>query len=120
MGSALMEALCLGGRVVWEPEDRPTLRVPPEFSPTIRKNAEEVREILRRAVVFKEQAGVPGPVPFLYLPQAKETGPGCCFSCGESVPKDRIRCDLCQAAAWIALDMIPSDARDIDGSDTLG
>jgi hypothetical protein len=70
----------------------------------IRQEADEVREVLRRAVVFRRQldasAGRPF-VPLLVLPEAPSFRFGACISCG--VQTERWRCPFCLAAVYLAL-----------------
>jgi len=107
-GSALVtEALRRGARVVFDP---PRFRGPAEAIALAQEAPEAAREILRRAVLFRAQLRTPGPVPILILPGAPDR-PGGCLSCGIPVA-DRLRCCLCQIAAWLALDLIPPDGGD--------
>jgi hypothetical protein len=102
--TALAEALERGGRVEWTPAERPRVLVPRSLRPKIEADRETVREVLRRAVIFRRQAGEPGPVPFLHLPECPESGPGC-LSCGAALPPGRwCRCEVCEVAVRIALE----------------
>ncbi len=65
----LSRALAAGGAVIWEPPDKPRLRVAPTFAESLRREADGVREVLRRAAVFKAQldAEAGGPVVPYFL-----------------------------------------------------
>ena len=102
----LAHALAEGGRVVWEPADKPRLRVAARWAEGLYREADEVREVLRRAVVFRCQietfAG--GPIiPYLALPDAPTPRLGACISCG--YPARGWRCLPCLAALYLALDL---------------
>jgi hypothetical protein len=102
----LAHALAEGGRVVWEPADKPRLRVAERWAEGLHREADEVREVLRRAAMFRHQLGTSagGPIiPYLALPDAPAPRLGACISCGGSAP--RWRCLLCLAAVYIALDL---------------
>ena len=110
--TALGEALARGGRVVWDPPERPRLLVPRELRPTVEADREAVRAIMERAAVFREQAQrfirEGRGFPFLALPEAKGRDGGC-LSAGASVDEARhFRCPLCMVAVRIALDMLPT------------
>ena len=68
----LSRALVAGGVVVWEPEDRPRLRVLPIHADALRRDAHEVCDVLRRAVAFRAQiAAWDRPaIPLLVMPDA--------------------------------------------------
>ncbi len=108
MGEArgLLRALAKGAEVIWEPADKPRLRVPQGMGVSLQREMGDVREVLRRAISFKAQLSENGPVPFLVLPESDLSGDGCIF-CGIQIPENKIRCPLCQAAAWIALELTP-------------
>lgn len=122
--TALARALADGGAVVWEPVDRPRLRVAPGYAETLRREAGDVREVLRRAVAFRRQLGVAagGPiVPFLVLPEAPAPRPGACISCGVSLPAGQSwRCRPCLAAVYIALGLtgLLSEVIDVNAGGT--
>jgi hypothetical protein len=102
---ALSRALAEGGAVIWEPRDRPRLRVGAQWAAPLRRDTGPVREILRRAVTFRAQIedSLGGPVvPYLVLPGAPECRAGRCLSCG-SPASSGWRCSLCLAAIYIAL-----------------
>jgi hypothetical protein len=102
----LARALADGGSVVWDtPPDKPRLRAWPRWHRDIERDREEVCEVLRRAVCFRQQLAAPGPVPFLRLPGAPDVRDGC-LSCGVLL-QGGFRCPLCALAAWIALDLRP-------------
>jgi len=101
---ALSEALARGGRVAWD-RVPPRLLVPPALRPKVEADRATVREVLRRAAVFRAQAQAPGPVPFLYLPEAGGQDGGC-LSCADALEDGRrFRCRLCELAVRIALDL---------------
>ena len=109
--TALAEALDRGGRVVWDPPERPRLLVPRELRPHVEADRETVRAIMERAAVFRaiaERFIREGRCfPFLALPEAKAHERGC-LSCGAPIDEARhFRCPLCVVAARIALDMPP-------------
>ncbi|MBI4391131.1 MAG: hypothetical protein HY575_04550 [candidate division NC10 bacterium] len=103
---ALKEALALGGRVVWNPPERPRLLVPAGHRDRLLADRETIREVLRRAVIFRAQARTTGPLPILALPDAPLDGPGC-MSCGSWAEPDHFRCAVCALAVALALDVEP-------------
>jgi len=101
----LTEALARGGKVVWDPPDRPRLLAPPRLHQAIKADRGTVKEILRRAATFREQARTPGPWPYLTLPGVEGDG---CISCGVPLsPGQRYRCPVCELAVKLALEEIP-------------
>jgi hypothetical protein len=110
----LSEALNQGGMVVWEPPDRPRLRVARRWVEAIQRDEVEIREVLRRAVLFRKQleAAASGVVtPYFLLPECGEVRSGQCISCGEELPepknavrRPRVRCLPCIAALYLAFD----------------
>jgi hypothetical protein len=100
----LTEMFALGGRAILDP-DKPRLLVPPGMGDRIRAERETVREILRRAIVFRAEAERfvrdGGVLPLLTLPGAP-AGP--CISCGGDLAGGRYRCPVCAMAVNIALD----------------
>ena len=106
---ALTRALAEGGRVLWEPADRPRLRVTPVWAEALRRAAPEVRDVLRRTVAFREQieSARGGPIiPYLLLPDAPAPREGACISCGTAIAGG-LRCEACLAAVYVALDEVP-------------
>lgn len=103
--AVLTEALARGGKVVWEPPDRPRLLAPPSLHKAIKADGATVREILRRAAIFREQAGTPGLCPILALPDCPH-GDGC-LSCGATIAPGHFRCELCALAVKLALGATP-------------
>lgn len=104
--AALMEALARGGKVEWDGEGRPRLFVPQGMAPKLASERPFIREVLRRAAIFRAQLAAPGPIPFVHLPEARgrEVREGECLSCAGPLPEgSRWRCPLCLAAAQIAL-----------------
>ena len=107
----LSRALMDGGQVIWEPADRPKLRVVSAYAEALRRDAEEVREVLRRAVAFRRQlkawaAAGRALVPVLTLPEAPPPRLGACISCGASIPNGWC-CAPCLAAVYVALGAVP-------------
>ncbi len=101
--TALGEALTQGGRVEWDATERPRLLVPRSLRPKVEADRETVREVLRRAAIFRGQVGQARPIPFLHLPEHPGGGPGC-LSCGASLSPARwCRCELCEVAVRLAL-----------------
>ena len=82
---ALSEALARGGRVVWD-APKPRLLVPPSLRPKVEADREAVREILRRAALFRDQAAAfirdGRPLPTLAFPEYDGRTRGGCISCG--------------------------------------
>lgn len=101
----LVEALTRGGKVVWDPPNRPRLFAPPSLHEAIRADRKTVKEILRRAAILRVQATTYGPCPLLALPE--HPGAGGCLSCGDPVDAGHFRCPLCALAVRIALQMMP-------------
>lgn len=102
---ALARALADGGRVVWEPADKPRLHVALGWAAALQRAAPEVRDVLRRAVAFRKQleSARGGPIiPYLLLPDAPAPREGACISCGADI-HGRLRCAACLAAVYVAL-----------------
>jgi hypothetical protein len=72
----------------------------------IKADRETVKEILRRAAIFREQATrfirEGRALPTLALPEHQ--GLEGCQSCGNPLHGRRYRCDLCALAVGLALD----------------
>ena len=100
--AVLTEALARGGKVVWEPPDKPRLLAPPSLHQALKADRETVKEILRRAAIFREQARTPGPLPLLALPEHQ--GRDGCLSCGTPIDRGRFRCKACTLAVKLALE----------------
>ena len=107
--AVLTKALARGGKVVWDPPDRPRLLAPPSLHEAIKADRATVKEILRRAAIFREQADrfvrSGGLLPILTL-TAEDTGGGC-ISCGEGRCGNRYRCAVCTLAVKLALEGKP-------------
>ncbi len=101
----LAEALTHGGKVLWDSPERPKLILPKGVRERLEPDREAIREVLRRAALFREQVGRPGPWPILALP-GREEGDGC-LSCGAKIDRDRFRCELCALAVRLALEERP-------------
>jgi hypothetical protein len=103
----LAEALANGARVELGPPHR--LWIGKSYRERLEPDRETVREILRRAVVFREQAAgfiLDGrPLPILALPGCQE-GDGC-ISCGTALEGRRFRCEVCTLAVKLALEERP-------------
>lgn len=99
--AVLTEALARGGKVVWDSPDGPRLLAPPSLHPAIKADRENVKEILRRAAIFREQAGTSGPWPYLTLPGVEGDG---CISCGVPLGPRCYRCPLCELAVKLAME----------------
>lgn len=100
----LTEVLAKGGKVVWDPPDKPRLLAPPSLHEAIRGDRETIREILRRATVFRSQVQQPGPWVPLALPGAPNLRDGC-LSCGVPLDPGRTwRCEVCALAVALALE----------------
>jgi hypothetical protein len=100
--SILREAIKQGAHVVFDPSGTARLFAPPDLHERIKSDREAVKEVLRRAALFREQARTPGPVPYLMLPDRLK-GDGC-LSCGATVPRGHVlRCPACALAVRIAL-----------------
>lgn len=104
--AVLTEALTRGGKVVWNPPDRPRLLAPPSLHEKIKADRETVKEILRRAAIFREQAWgfirQGRPLPILALPE--HPGGEGCSSCGSVLAGRRYRCEVCTLAVRLALE----------------
>lgn len=105
----LARALADGGRVVWDPPERPRLRVTPAWAVLLRNDTGAVRAVLERAVCFRHQIEAsryrPG-LPCLILPHAPAPRHGACISCGAPVGHGW-RCAPCLVAVYIALEAVP-------------
>ena len=100
--TVLEDALAKGGKVVWDPPTRPRLFVPKGMRGKLQQDIETIREVLRRAVLFREQAQRPGPLPLLVLPGYQ--GEGGCLSCGTGIDLGYFRCAICALAVALALE----------------
>ena len=102
----LAEVLAHGGKVLWDPPERPKLILPKGVREKLEADREAVREILRRATVFREQAAGfirhGGTLPILALPEHQ--GFDGCLSCGTPVERGHFRCEVCTLAVVLALD----------------
>ena len=106
----LMDALARGAKVEWGPEGRPQLLVPQGMTQALARVKALIREVLRRATIFRAQISDSVVAPFMHLPEAEGLEPGKeeCLSCAGSLPEGcRQRCPTCQAASWIALGIKP-------------
>lgn len=104
--AVLEDALAKGGKVVWDPPARPRLFVPKGMGAKIQKDLATVREVLRRATIFREQAAAfireGQALPILALPE--QGGGQGCLSCGGPVERGHFRCEVCTLAVVLALD----------------
>ena len=98
----LEEALAKGGRVIFEPPDHPRLLVPRGMAAKLQDDLDTIREVLRRAILFREQAQTTSTLPLLVLP-GHQGGEGC-LSCGTPVERGHFRCEVCTLAVVLALD----------------
>lgn len=102
--AALAEVLARGGRVVWD-APRPRLLMPPDLRERVLADRETVRELLRRAVIFRGQAERfirdGRPLPVLALPEHR--GDRGCISCGAPAGPGPFRCAVCALAVGLAL-----------------
>ena len=103
----LTEALSRGAVIDWSDPGKPTLKaVPSNFAPQLRKDRAVVREVLLRAVLFREQAVAfieeGRALPILALPEHQDSSG--CLSCGAPVGQRRFRCPVCALAVNLALD----------------
>ncbi len=102
--AVLSDALGKGARVVFDGSDEPRLLAPQTLHDAILANRETVKEILRRAAIFRQQAHSPGPWPILTL---RGVGADGCISCGAQPASDRrYRCEVCALAVRLALESV--------------
>jgi len=107
--AVLTEALARGGKVVWEPPDKPRLLAPPSLHQAIKADRDTVKEILRRAAIFRDQAqqfileGRALPI-LAFLDRVEGDG---CWSCGVPVEPQHYRCEVCALAVALALEERP-------------
>jgi hypothetical protein len=105
----LTDALSHGGKVLWDPPERPKLILPKGVRERLEPGREVVREILQRAATFREQANQfirrGHLLPLLALPNRRH-GDGC-ISCGDPLNGTRYRCEVCPLAVKLALEEIP-------------
>lgn len=87
----------------------PSIRMAPRWLDALRDRPEheraELREVLRRAVLFRRQLEVSasGPIiPYLILPDAPSSSRGACISCGAAA-QGSWRCPACLMAVYIAV-----------------
>lgn len=102
----LSQALHDGARVVWDP-DRPKLILPRSVRDRLEQDRHLIREILRRASVFRELAAQfiedGRALPVLALPGVLPVQ-GTCISCSGDLAGGRYRCPVCTLAVTIALE----------------
>ncbi len=95
--------------MIWNPPDKPRLLAPPSMHETIKADRETVKEILRRATLFREQARRfiqhGRLLPILAFPDRPEVDG--CLSCGAALEGRLYRCELCALAVTLALEEIP-------------
>lgn len=107
--AVLSEALALGGKVVFDPPDKPRLLVPKGWGARVEAEAPTVKEVLRRASIFRAQAERflrgGGALPLLALPEYLGYERGRCLSCGEPTDGGHYRCPVCVLAVALALDV---------------
>ena len=107
--AVLTEAMTRGGKVVWDPPDKPRLLAPPSLHQALKADRETVKEVLRRAAIFREQATrfvrEGRALPILAL-QDRPEGDGCA-SCGTPLNGRRYRCEVCALAVALALEGTP-------------
>lgn len=105
----LSEALARGGKVIWDAPGRPRVMVPKPLRERLEAGRDTIREVLRRAAIFREQAAVfirhGGMLPILALPEHQ--GFDGCWSCGTQVEAGHYRCPMCAIAVTLALDGRP-------------
>jgi hypothetical protein len=87
----------------------PSVRIAPKWLDLLRERTEpekaELREVLRRAALFRRQLEVSadGPIiPYLILPDVESPRLGACISCGVAV-QSSWRCPVCLMSVYIAL-----------------
>jgi hypothetical protein len=104
--TVLAEALAHGGKVVWEPPERPKLILPKGVRERLEPDREAVKEILRRAAIFREQAltFIREGRTLLILCLAEHPGRGGCLSCGTPLDSRTYRCSICTLAVTLALE----------------
>ena len=104
--TVLTEALAQGGKVLWEPPERPKLILPKGTRERLEPDRETIREVLRRATILREQAQRfirdGKALPLLALPE-HQGGTGC-LSCGVPVKGGHFRCELCALAVTLAME----------------
>jgi len=107
--TAFAQALADGGEVQLGARP-PSVRMAPKWLELLRERPEheraELREVLRRAAVFRRQLEMSGDtpiIPYLILPDIPSPRLGACISCGVAV-LGRWRCPVCLMAVYIALD----------------
>jgi hypothetical protein len=108
------------GGVVQLDTTPPSVRMASRWLDLLRERPEHekaaLREVLRRAVLFRRQLKVSahGPIiPYLILPDVQSPGLGACISCGVAI-HGSWRCPVCLMAVYIALGKeIESDLIDI-------
>lgn len=102
-------ALAQGGKILWDRPGGIRVMVPKALRERLEVERETIREVLRRAAVFREQAArfiLEGQLlPVLALPERPE-GNGC-WSCGAPLQSRRYRCEVCALAVTLALEGMP-------------
>src|SRR5437870_5814491 len=107
--ATFVRALAAGGVVKLETTP-PSVRMAPQWLDLLRERPEqegaELREVLRRAAVFRGQLELSGDgpiIPYLILPDVPPPRLGACISCGIAL-QGSWRCPVCLLAVYIALD----------------
>jgi len=102
----LAETLTHGGKVLWDPPERPKLILPKGVRERLEPDREDIKEVLRRAAIFREQALTfiqeGRALPVLTLPG--QDGDAGCWSCGAPVETGHFRCEPCALAVKLALE----------------
>jgi len=111
--AVLTEALSKGGRLLWDRPNKPRLMVPTALRERLESERDAVREVIRRATIFRQQAlefiQCGQAVPILALPEAP-AGDGC-LSCGVEIEPGHFRCEVCSLAVNLALEATSSKSK---------
>lgn len=107
-GCAILEAVLIqGGRVDFT-APAPRLFAPKALVAEVAAHGPEVREVLRRAAIFRAEVGRfirdGGVPPLLTLPDHPQ---GPCVSCGADLDGNRYRCPVCVLAVNLAVEGRP-------------
>ncbi len=115
----LTEALSKGGRLLWDRPNKPRLMVPTALREQLESERDAVREVIRRATIFRQHAlgfiQRGRALSILALPECP--GGDGCLSCGAAIGPGHFRCEACTLAVQLALDATVDRPRGISAAE---